>query len=262
MDQDELGLRYRFAQGLVREAGQMALGRYRARATLIIERKGRQDFVSEADKACEAFVADALLKAFPEDAFLGEEGGLQNAGGQVTWIIDPIDGTSNFIAGIPIWCVSLGLVIGNQPVLGIIYNPVTEELYSARLGEGAYLNGKRIHVSGVRKLEEARMGLGFSYRRPVQLHVTAVSACLEASCEYTRFGSGALGMAFAADGRLDGYYEAHINAWDVAAGLVLVTEAGGWCSDFFSPPEVLTKGNMILAAAPSLVEPLRKLLSV
>jgi len=262
MDQDELGLRYRFAQGLVREAGQMALGRYRARATLIIERKGRQDFVSEADKACEAFVADALLKAFPEDAFLGEEGGLQNAGGQVTWIIDPIDGTSNFIAGIPIWCVSLGLVIGNQPVLGIIYNPVTEELYSARLGEGAYLNGKRIHVSGVRKLEEARMGLGFSYRRPVQLHVTAVSACLEASCEYTRFGSGALGMAFAADGRLDGYYEAHINAWDVAAGLVLVTEAGGWCNDYLGAPEVFTQGNMILAAAPGLVEPLRKLLSV
>ena len=262
MDQEELGLRYRFAQGLVREAGQMALSRYRVRETLVIERKGQQDFVSEADKACEAFVAGALLKAFPEDTFLGEEGGLQNAGGRATWIIDPIDGTSNFIAGIPIWCVSLGLVIGTQPVLGIIYNPVTEELYSARLGEGAYLNGKRIHVSGARKLEEARMGLGFSYRRPVQLHVTAVSACLEASCEYTRFGSGALGMAFAADGRLDGYYEAHIKAWDVAAGLVLVTEAGGWCNDFFGAPEVFTKGNLILAAAPGLVEPLRKLLSV
>ena len=106
------------------------------------------------------------------------------------------------------------------------------------------------------------MGLGFSYRRPVQTHVKAVNACLEASCEYTRFGSGALGMAFAADGRLDGYYEAHINAWDVAAGLVLVSEAGGWCSDYFGASDAFTKGNVILASTPALVEPLRQLLSV
>jgi myo-inositol-1(or 4)-monophosphatase len=262
MDQKELGLRYRFAQGVVREAGQMALERYRRRDSLAIERKGKQDFVSEADKACEAFVASALLKAFPDDAFLGEEGGLQNEGGEATWIIDPIDGTSNFIAGIPIWCVSLGLVIDSRAVLGIIYNPVTEELYAARAGEGAYLNGRRIRVSNARRLDEARMGLGFSYRRPVQAHVLAVNACLEASCEYTRFGSGALGMAFAADGRLDGYYEAHINAWDVAAGLALVSEAGGWCSDFFGAPDAFTNGNVILATTPALVEPLRQLLSV
>lgn len=262
MDSQALGLRFRFAQGVVREAGQMALDRYRRRESLAIERKGRQDFVSEADKACEEFVAAALLKAFAEDAFLGEEGGLQNAGGAATWIIDPIDGTSNFIAGIPIWCVSLGLVVGTQPVLGVVYNPATEELYAARAGEGAHLNGKRIRVSSVRKLEEARMGLGFSYRRPVQDHVKAVSACLEASCEYTRFGSGALGMAFAADGRLDGYYEVHINAWDVAAGLVLVTEAGGWCSDYFGPADAFMKGNVILATTPALVEPLRTLLAV
>jgi myo-inositol-1(or 4)-monophosphatase len=262
MDQSALGLRYRFAQGVVREAGQMALDRYRRRESLAIERKGRQDFVSEADKACEAFVAEALLRAFPEDAFLGEEGGLQNEGGAATWIIDPIDGTSNFIAGIPIWCVSLGLVIGNQAVLGVVYNPATEELYAARAGEGAYLNGKRIRVSTAHRLEEARIGLGFSYRRPVQDHVKAVSACLEASCEYTRFGSGALGMAFAADGRLDGYYEVHINAWDVAAGLVLVSEAGGWCSDYFAPADAFNKGNVILATTPRLVEPLRKLLAV
>src|SRR5690242_17645896 len=206
MDQNALGLRYRFAQGVVREAGQIALDRYRRRENLAIERKGKQDFVSEADKACEAFVAGALLKAFPDDALLGEEGGLQNEGGAAIWIIDPIDGTSNFIAGIPVWCVSLGLVIGNRAVLGIIYNPVTEELYAAQIGEGAYLNGRRIRVSNARRLDEARIGLGFSYRRPIEAHVKAVGACLEASCEYVRFGSGALGIAFAADGRLDGYY--------------------------------------------------------
>lgn len=262
MDQNELGLRHRFAQGVVREAGQVALDRYRRRESLTIERKGRQDFVSEADKACEAFVVGELLRAFPEDAVLGEEGGAQNSGGAATWIIDPIDGTSNFIAGIPVWCVSLGLVIGKKPVLGIIYNPVTEELYAAQSGEGAFLNGRRIKVSSARSLDEARMGLGFSYRRPVKDHVDAVRGCLEASCEYVRFGSGALGLAFAADGRLDGYYEAHINAWDVAAGLVLVTEAGGWCNDFFGPADAFAKGNTILAATPALVEPLRRLLAV
>jgi myo-inositol-1(or 4)-monophosphatase len=261
MDQTELGLRYRFAQGVVREAGQIALERYRRRDSLTIERKGRQDFVSEADKACEEFVVGALLKVFPEDAFLGEEGGAQNSGGEATWIIDPIDGTSNFIAGVPVWCVSLGLVIRGKSVLGIIYNPVTDELYTAQAGAGAFLNGKRIRVSSAQKLDEARMGLGFSYRRPVQEHIRAVTACLEASCEYARLGSGALGMAFAADGRFDGYYEAHINAWDIAAGLVLVTEAGGWCNDFFGGPDAMAKGNFILAATPALVPALRALLS-
>lgn len=260
MHQSDLGLRYRFAQGVVREAGQLALERYRRRDSLTIERKGRQDFVSEADKACEEFVVGALLKAFPQDAFLGEEGGAQNSGGEATWIIDPIDGTTNFISGIPVWCVSLGLVIGTNPLIGVIYNPVTEELYAAQSGAGAFLNGKRIRVGGARKLDEARMHLGFSYRRPVQEHIRAVNACLEASCEYARFGSGALGMAFAADGRFDGYYEAHINAWDVAAGIVLVKEAGGWCNDFFGGPDAMAKGNYILAANPTLAPQLQALL--
>lgn len=256
----DLGLRLHLAQSVVREAGQAAAERFRRREDLKIERKGKQDFVSEVDKACEAFVVAALLKAFPEDAVLGEEGGSQNAGSESVWIIDPIDGTSNFIAGIPMWCVSLGLVIGRRAVLGIIYNPVTDELYAARNGEGARLNGKPIRVSTTQALDQARMGLGFSYRRPVAEHVQAVQACLEASCEYTRFGSGALGMAFAADGRLDGYYEAHINVWDVAAGLVLVREAGGWTNDFLAKPDAFAKGNVILAATPALEGPLTKLL--
>ncbi|HET6620130.1 MAG TPA: inositol monophosphatase family protein [Dongiaceae bacterium] len=262
MDHRDLDLRFLFAQGVVREAGQAALELYRRRDTLTVERKGRQDFVSAADRECEAFVLAALRRAFPGDAALGEEGGMQSAGGGATWIVDPIDGTSNFIAGIPLWCVSLGFVVDRKAVLGIIYNPVTEELYAARVGGGALLNGRRIRASAASRLEEARLGLGFSYRRPVKAHVDAVAACLEAGCEYTRFGSGALGMAFTADGRLDGYYEAHINAWDVAAGLVLVAEAGGWCSDFLGPPDALADGNSILAAAPGLVAPLRALLAI
>ncbi|HEY7688639.1 MAG TPA: inositol monophosphatase family protein [Dongiaceae bacterium] len=256
----DLKPRFTLAQSIVREAGQEAASQFHRRSDLRIERKGKQDFVSEADKACEAFIVAALLRAFPEDAVLGEEGGSQNAGSDAVWIIDPIDGTSNFIAGFPLWCVSLGLVVGRRAVLGIIYNPITDEIYTALDGEGARLNGDRIRVSETPTLDQARMGLGFSYRRPVAEHIRAVDACLSAGCEYVRFGSGALGMAFAADGRLDGYYEAHINAWDVAAGLALVREAGGWTNDFLGKPDAFAKGNVILAANPSLKGPLTELL--
>lgn len=260
MDHGDLALRLRVAQGVVREAGEMAAERFRRRDELVIERKGRQDFVSAADKECETFVVGAMSQLFPEDGFLGEEGAARASRNGATWIIDPIDGTTNFLGGLPVWCVSLGLVENGQSVAGVIYNPITDELYSARAGGGATLNGKAIRVSHATRIDEARIHLGFSYRRPVAAHVQAVAACLGAGCEYARFGSGALGMAFAADGRFDGYYEAHINAWDIAAGLVLVKEAGGWHNDFFGAPDAMAKGNYILAAAPGLAEALCKLL--
>jgi len=256
----DLSLRCRFAQAVVREAGQNAAEKFRRRSELKFESKGKQDFVSEADKACEEFVVGSLLKAFPEDSFLGEEGGMQNAGGKAIWVIDPIDGTSNFIAGFPNWCVSLGLVIEGRAVAGVIYNPITEELYSAEIGCGAMLNGRVIKVSNTKNIDAARIGLGFSYRRPVDEHVVAVKACLDAGCEYVRFGSGALGMAHAADGRLDGYYEAHINAWDVAAGIVIHREAGGWTNDFLGKPDALETGNVILATTADLRPALSSLL--
>jgi myo-inositol-1(or 4)-monophosphatase len=257
-----LALRFRVAQGVVREAGQMAADRFRRRDELVIECKGRQDFVSAADKECEEFVMGEMLRLFPKDGFLGEEGGAQKSESGAIWIIDPIDGTTNFLAGLPVWCVSLGLVENGLSIAGVIFNPITDELYSAQAGGGATLNGKTIRASQTAKLDEARIHLGFSYRRPVAEHLKAVEACLSASCEYARFGSGALGMAFAADGRFDGYYEAHINAWDVAAGLVLVKEAGGWHNDFLGGPDAMGKGNKILTAAPGLALALRELLGV
>lgn len=262
MDQRDLALRLRVAQGVVREAGQLAAERFRRRDELVIERKGRQDFVSAADKECEDFVVGAITPLFPEDGFLGEEGAARQSRSGATWIIDPIDGTTNFLNGLPVWCVSLGLVENGRSIAGVIYNPITDELYAARSGGGATLNGRKIRASQTAKVDEARIHLGFSYRRPVAEHVTAVDACLNAGCEYARFGSGALGMAYAADGRFDGYYEAHINAWDVAAGLVLVKEAGGWHNDFFGGPDAMAKGNKILAAAPGLAPALRELLGV
>ena len=261
MDEGELDRRFHAGLGLVREVGQEASRQYRRRDTLAVETKGLQDLVSETDRACEDEIVSALARMFPDDAFLGEERGLQNSGGDATWVIDPIDGTANFLRGIPLWCVSLGLVFGNVPILGMIYNPVTDELYAAKRGNGATLNRSRIKVSAVTKLNEARMGIGFSYRRPVAPHARAVSALLEAHCEYSRLGSGALGMAMTADGRLDGYWEAHINIWDVADGLCIVKEAGGWTNDFMSG-DVFRLGNPILACNPHLTKLLLALLLI
>ena len=259
MDEGELDRRFHAAIGLVREVGQEAIRQYRRRHTLVVETKGLQDLVSETDRACEDEIVSALHRLFPADAFLGEERGLQNAGSDATWVIDPIDGTANFLRGIPLWCVSLGLVFRNEPVIGIIYNPETDELYAAKRGTGATLNRAKIRVSTISKLSEARMGIGFSYRRPIAPHVHAIAALLEAHCEYSRLGSGALGMAFTADGRMDGYWEAHINIWDVAAGLCLVKEAGGWINDFMSG-DVFRLGNPILVTNPALAAPLQALL--
>src|SRR5215207_5065946 len=140
MDEGELDRRFHAAIGLVREVGQEASRQYRRRDTLLIETKGLQDLVSETDRACEDEIVSALNRMFPGDAFLGEERGPQNAGGDLAWVIDPIDGTANFLRGIPLWCVSLGLVFWNLPILGIIYNPETDELYAAKRGSGATLN--------------------------------------------------------------------------------------------------------------------------
>jgi myo-inositol-1(or 4)-monophosphatase len=258
LNQDELEERYSIGLAATRDAGALAADYYRRRAELAVERKGLQDLVSEADRAAEALIIAALSRSFPDDSVLGEEGGLRQRG-PLMWVIDPIDGTANFLRGIPIWCVSLGLIADNRSVVGFLYDPIAGEMFSARSGQGAFLNDKPIAVSGEGDLKQARVGLGFSYRRPVAPHARDVEALLNAGCEYNRLGSGALGLAYTAAGRIDGYFERHINLWDVAAGLVIVAEAGGRISDFMAP-DVVATGNEILAATPALYDPLRGVL--
>ena len=255
---EDLDHRLRVAEAVVRGAGRLAADDFARREVLSIDRKGAQDLVSEADGACEDLIVAALVRRFPEDGFLGEERGSRNADAAAIWVIDPIDGTHNFLTGIPVWCVSLGLVVDGELVLGIIYHPLAGELYSARSGGGAFLNGQRIRVSGETDLTRARVCVGFSYRRSVEEHVRAVQALLFAGCEYLRLGSGALGLAYTAAGRFDGYWERHINSWDAAAGLVLVREAGGRANDFLTG-EGLMQGSEILAATPALFETLKPL---
>jgi myo-inositol-1(or 4)-monophosphatase len=257
LEPTDLDHRLEVAEAVVREAGRAAADHFARRELLSIERKGAQDLVSEADRLCEDLIVAGLSRMFPEDGFLGEERGSRNSEAAAVWVIDPIDGTHNFLTGIPFWCVSVGLVASGELVLGIIYHPVAGELYSARRGGGAFLNGQPIKVSGEMDLTRARICVGFSYRRPVADHVRAVGKLLSAGCEYLRVGSGALGLAYTAAGRFDGYWERHINSWDAAAGLVLVREAGGWTNDFLAG-EGLTQGSEILAATPELVEQLKR----
>ena len=254
----EISERARLAETVIRKAGALAADYYSRRAALSIENKGVQDVVSEADRNCEELIVAALTRHFPEDGFLGEEGGLRSEG-KLIWVVDPIDGTDNFLRGIPFWCVSIGLVADRQALLGYIYNPVTEELFSAVKGGGAFLNGEAIRVSDTADVERARICLGFSYRRPVAPHARVVKALLDAHCEYSRLGSGALGVAYTAAGRFDSYWEHHINAWDVAAGLAIVSEAGGVTNDFLAG-DGMQRGNEIFASTPALAPKLRAII--
>lgn len=253
MSPQQLDVRLRFAIDAARRAGELALAHARHPGGLSTEAKGVQDVVTAADKDVEKALRAEIAAVFPGDAVLGEEEGLADGwdGRTPLWILDPIDGTANFARRLPLWCVSIGLYADGDAQLGVIHNPMTDELHAAARGRGATVNGQPIRVSAATAPDQSRIGLGFSYRREQALHVAAVDRLLARHCEYSRLGSGALGMAYVADGRFEGYFEPHINSWDVAAGLVIVREAGGFTNDFFTG-EALMRGNAILAGAPGL----------
>jgi myo-inositol-1(or 4)-monophosphatase len=254
----DLLARHRAGLDIVREAGALALGYYRRRASLPIERKGLQDFVSEADKKTEDLIVERLSRLFPDDSILGEEGGLRQKG-PLLWVIDPIDGTANFLRGIPHWCVSVGMIADGKPVVGFLFNPVTGEMFSAVAGGGAFLDGEPIRVSGLTDLAQANMGMGYAHRLPLAPYVAEMEAALRAGIDCRTFGSGALDVGFVAAGRLDATYFGHINLWDVAGALAILAEAGGIASDFMAG-DAATNGNELLVATPALYEPLRAML--
>lgn len=251
----DLDARFRFAQDAARRAGDLAIALARDPAGLGVVAKGVQDVVTAADKAVEKALRREIAEAFPGDSVLGEEEGLSPDwdGRAPLWILDPIDGTANFARRLPLWCVSIGVLHDGDAVCGVVHNPVADEMHAAMRRNGATMNGRPIRVSQATSPEHSRIGLGFSYRRERHLHLAAIDRLLARHCEYSRLGSGALGMAHVADGRFEGYFEPHINAWDVAAGLVIVREAGGFTNDFFAR-DGLSRGNPILAGAPGLRE--------
>ncbi|MGH7155731.1 MAG: inositol monophosphatase family protein [Acetobacteraceae bacterium] len=237
----------------VMAAGRMAVEFFAARDRLEVSLKGPQDFVTEADRAVEDLLAARLAVAFPGDGFLGEETGFRE--GSDVWVVDPIDGTANFVRGIPHFCVNVAFVRDGRTELGATYNPIAGELYFARRGHGATRNGAAIAVAPTPSLSEAAVEVGWSTRVPNAAYLRCVGQILDAGAHVRRGASGALGLAFVADGRTDAYVELHMNAWDCLAGLLLVREAGGRVGPYLQQ-DGLRSGGPVLAAAGGVAEAL------
>jgi len=193
----------------------------------------RRDLVTDADQASEAAVLDVIRRAFPGDAIVAEETAAKAATGRRTWIVDPLDGTVNFAHGIPIFCVSIGLVVDGAPTVGVIHAPQMNELFVGEVGVGATLNGAPIHASATRELADAVLATGFAYdiENLADDNLEQVITISKKARGIRRLGSAAMDLAWVAAGRLDGFWEIHLSPWDVAGGVAVVRAAGGRVTD-------------------------------
>ena len=255
LDDAAIDARHAAAADIVADAAATARRFFAERATLAIEPKGLQDWVSEADRAVEREIRDALGRAFPDDAVLGEEGGRTDGKSGFAWVVDPIDGTTNFVAGDRDWCVVLAGVHAARTVVAHVVAPLSGERFAARRGRGATLDGRPLSVSGSTSLAAGSVGVGHSMRVPAAATLGLLDRLLGADGLYLRSGSGALDLARVAAGRLVGYCEPHMNAWDCLASLLLVEEAGGRVQPF-EMTTMLDRGGRVVAAAPGVYDAL------
>src|SRR6201994_792820 len=215
---------------------------------LQVSMKGPANFVTAADRKAEEIVREELAKARPGYGFVGEESG-NHAGSDTThtWIVDPLDGTTNFLHGIPQFAISIGLERSGAVVAGVIYNPITDELYTAERGKGAFLNDRRLRVAGRKLLADSVIACGLPHlgRGDLELGIKELSAVQDKVAGLRRFGAAALDLAFVAAGRLDGYWERNIQPWDIAAGLLIVREAGGFVTDIDGKDDMFTKKHIV-----------------
>ena len=245
-----------------RKAGRPLVRDFNELENLQISMKGPADFVTSADKRTEKILIEELSKARPGYGFLGEEGGaVQGADKTHRFIIDPIDGTTNFMHGIPHFAISIGLEREGQMVSGVVYNPVTDDLYTAEKGHGAYLNNKRLRVAARKELAPSVIatGLPFLGKEGHARAAAEMAEVMNVTAGIRRFGSASLDLAYVAAGRFDGFWEHSLQSWDIAAGIVLVREAGGMITDLRGGAEMLTQGT-VLAANENLHPQLLKLL--
>jgi myo-inositol-1(or 4)-monophosphatase len=245
--------RFTCAQAVAREAGALMRRRFLDNSSFKLSFKGHQDYLTEVDGEVESLVVSRLGALFPEDTFIGEEGRREES--DRVWVIDPIDGTANFARGIAHFCISLAFLKDGKPKVGVIYDPMRDEMFCAMRRNGATMNGEVMRVSGVADIRSATVEIGWNNRSGIPAFIALLQRVMDSGAGMIRSGSGALGMAYVAAGRLDAYLENHINAWDVLAGLVLVQEAGGYVSDFLAD-RGLEKGNPVLACTPRLRRPL------
>lgn len=246
----DIAARHAFALTLAQEVGALALDFFTHRDALTVETKADpQDVVSRADREVEDHIRSRLAVAFPEDAILGEEGGATEGASGLTWVIDPIDGTMPFLSGLPHWCVAIAVVDDRSTQLAVTHAPMLAETYDAVRGGGARLNGATLCIDPTQGLAGRMTALGGSHRTDPD-HLGAVMVGLmRAGGIFYRNGSGAMMLANVAAGRLAGYYEPHMNAWDCLGGMLMVTEAGGAVAPY-DHGVMLRDGTRVLAGAP------------
>lgn len=227
---------------------------------LQVSLKGTRDFVSSADLRAEKTLRLELQKARPAYGFLLEEGG-EIIGNDYShrWIIDPIDGTTNFLHGLPYFSISIALERDGEVIAGVVYHPISDEMYYAEKGAGAFVNERRLRVSARKSLEESVVSTGFMARGDLDRFIRQFSAVMSQVAGVRRFGSAALDLAYVAAGRLEGYWEEHLYPWDIAAGVLLVKESGGYMSDTSGGQEIFQTGS-ILASNPYLHQALGALI--
>jgi myo-inositol-1(or 4)-monophosphatase len=229
---------------------------------LQVSKKGPADFVSAADRAAEKILVEELQKARPKYSFLLEERGvIEGTDSSNRWIIDPLDGTSNFLHGIPHFAISIALERDNEIFAGVIYNPVVDELYTAETGTGSFLNGRRLRVSARRDMDQALFATGIPFKgaKDHPEFLKQLEAVMSVSAGIRRFGAASLDLAYVAAGRFDGFWETALQPWDIAAGIVLVREAGGFVTEIDGGGNILDSGS-ILAANDALHPALGRLL--
>lgn len=230
---------------------------------VLVSKKQHNDFVTEVDKAAEQAIIDVLLQAYPDHAILAEESGEEHgkAGSEFQWIIDPLDGTTNFIHGMPYYCTSIALAHKGIVSQAVIYDPTRNELFTASRGRGAYIDGKRIRVSRRDRLADGLIGTGFPFRdlQGVENYLKMFGTMTEHCAGIRRPGAAALDLAYVAAGRMDGFFEQGLNPWDMAAGSLLVTEAGGLVGNYTGESDFLFEGE-VLAANPKIYTQMVKVL--
>jgi myo-inositol-1(or 4)-monophosphatase len=229
---------------------------------LKVRAKQARDFVTQVDDAAEQAILDVVRKAYPAHGVLAEESGASAGDGEYVWIIDPLDGTTNFIHGFPQYCVSIGVQRRGALAHAVVYDPPRNELFTASRGGGAFLNDRRIRVSKCARLDEALVGTGFPFKElsRLDLYAKQLRTLMQGSAGVRRAGSAALDFAYVACGRLDAFWEMGLSAWDMAAGALLVQEAGGLVGDLEGEQSYLESGDVCAATPkvfPALLEALR-----
>lgn len=214
--------------------------------TLHVSTKGYNDFVSEVDREAERRIVEIIRKAYPQHGILGEESG-SHAGNEYVWVVDPLDGTTNFLHGFPQYAVSIAIRCRDRLEQAVIYDPLRQELFTASRGEGARLNDRRIRVSRCNTLKDALLGTGFPFRilSELDIYMSTLKALIQQTSGIRRAGSAALDLAYVASGRLDGFWEFGLKEWDMAAGVLLITESGGLVATPDGGENFLTSGNIV-----------------